>query len=82
MEAWVAFEPTKQYRRLDRSCTPARASMAREVKSAIAASSRSEIASFDSNFAFNVQTEPEGFAIPRRCPVPNSEGVSVQPMDV
>jgi hypothetical protein len=40
------------------------------------------IASFNSNIAFYVQTELEGFAIPRRRPVPNSEGVSVQATDV
>jgi hypothetical protein len=60
----------------------ARIDGAREVKTEIAASSRSEIPSFDSNFTFNVQTEPDDFPVPRCYRAPNSEGVSAQPMDV
>jgi hypothetical protein len=40
------------------------------------------IASFNSYIALNVQTELEGFAVPRRRPVPDSEGVSVKATDV
>ena len=40
------------------------------------------IASFNSYIAVNVQTELEGFAVPRRRPVPDSEGVSVKATDV
>jgi hypothetical protein len=40
------------------------------------------IASFNSYIAVNVQAELEGFAVPRRGPVPNSEGVSVEATDV
>ena len=43
---------------------------------------KAPVASFNSNIAFNVQTKPEAFAAPRRCPVPNSKAVFVQPMDV
>jgi hypothetical protein len=40
------------------------------------------IASFNSYIPVNVKTELEGFAVPRRRPVPNSEGVSVEATDV
>jgi hypothetical protein len=40
------------------------------------------LASFNSNIAFNVQTERKGFAVPRPCCAPNSEGVFVEVTDV
>jgi hypothetical protein len=40
------------------------------------------IASFNSYIPVNVKTELEGFAVPRRRPVPDSEGVSVEATDV
>jgi hypothetical protein len=43
---------------------------------------KSLIASFNSDIAVNVQTKLDGFAVPSRCPVPNSEGVPMQSMHV